>query len=99
MKPNYTNGPWIDHHGQIYPEKTGKTIAVIPYYDKQIKEHTANARLIAEAPALLAAAKLTIERLQENISKEAWKSIGQLGMLRPLYAELEQAIYAATNEG
>ena len=90
---------WINHDGQIYPEKTAKTIAIIPYYDESNREHTANARLITEAPALLAAAKLTIERLQGTTAEKAWESIGQLGMLRPLYAELERAVYAATNEG
>lgn len=55
MKTQHTKGPWMDKEGQIYPETTGKTLALIPYFDKSNDEENANARLIAAAPELLEA--------------------------------------------
>ena len=55
MNTKHTQGDWYARDGQIYPTDTGKTLALIPYYDKDNEEHEANARLIANAPELLAA--------------------------------------------
>ena len=49
----HTKGNWIAHDGQIFPEETGKTLALIPYFDKENEEEVANAQLIATAPSLL----------------------------------------------
>jgi len=61
----YTKGTWHEQDGQIYPEETGKTLAIIPYYDEKNKEQIANARLIASAPALLEALKSITQYLYE----------------------------------
>jgi hypothetical protein len=49
----HTKGNWIAKDGQIYPEETGKTLALIPYFDKESEEDNANASLMAAAPELL----------------------------------------------
>ena len=49
----HTQGTWYARDGQIYPEETGKTLAVIPYYDKDNAQQKADANLIAAAPELL----------------------------------------------
>ena len=72
----HTNGKWMTNEGQIYPEETGKTLALIPYYDKEDKEQEANAQLIAAAPELLAAliwANKIIDRLADDYSTIANK--------------------------
>ncbi len=53
MKTEHTQGNWITKEGQIYPEQTGKTLALIPYFDEANNEQSANARLIAFSPELL----------------------------------------------
>jgi len=53
MKTSHTPGTWHAHDGQIYPEETGKTLALIPYFDAENKEQEANALLIAAGPELL----------------------------------------------
>ena len=52
----HTQGEWYAKEGQIYPIETGKTLALIPYYDGT-EEQEANAKLIAAAPELLEALK------------------------------------------
>lgn len=61
---NHTQGNWITNEGQVYPQETGKTLALIPYFNKEDKEQEANAQLIAAAPKMLKALKtiLTIHR-------------------------------------
>lgn len=54
MKNNITRGEWNAKDGQIYSLQTGKTLALIPYWDNE-PEQEANAQLIAQAPAMLAA--------------------------------------------
>lgn len=61
----FTAGNWHAHDGQIYPEETGKTIALIPYYDKENEEVEANAQLIASAPTLYRENKELKEVLEE----------------------------------
>ena len=56
----HTQGTWIAKDGQIYPEETGKTLALIPYYDKDDNEQKANAQLIASAPELLETCKMAL---------------------------------------
>lgn len=51
-KEKYAKGTWIAKDGQIYLEETGKTLAIIPYFDKE-EEQEANANLMALAPELL----------------------------------------------
>jgi hypothetical protein len=54
-------GEWITKEGQIYPQETGKTLALIPYFDKDNTEEQANAKLIAAAPTMLEALKVALE--------------------------------------
>ena len=56
-----TNGEWQAKEGQIYSMETGKTLALIPYYDNENEEQKANAKLIAAAPDLLEACKRALE--------------------------------------
>jgi 2-hydroxychromene-2-carboxylate isomerase len=58
MTTKHTQGDWIAHDGQIYPQETGKTLALIPYYDTEDEEQTANANLMAAAKDLLNALEL-----------------------------------------
>jgi hypothetical protein len=44
----HTAGAWHVKDGQIYPEGTGITIAVIPHHDKDNEEKTANAERIVK---------------------------------------------------
>jgi hypothetical protein len=53
METNYTKGEWIAKGGQIYPQETGETLALIPYFDAENKEQQANQKLLAAAPELL----------------------------------------------
>jgi hypothetical protein len=53
MNTKHTSGKWHAKDGQIYPTETGKTLAIIPYYDKDNREQEANAKLIAAASELL----------------------------------------------
>lgn len=48
----FTGGEWYAKEGQIYPLETGKTLALIPYFDPENEEQQANARLIAESKNL-----------------------------------------------
>jgi hypothetical protein len=50
-----TEGEWLAKSGQIYIQETGKSIAIIPYFDKENEEHASNEKLMAAAPELLAA--------------------------------------------
>jgi len=61
MNLKHTQGDWYARDGQIYPTDTGKTLALIPYYDKDNEEHEANARLIANAPWLLMALQEAVD--------------------------------------
>jgi hypothetical protein len=56
----HTSGTWHTNDGQIYTEETGKTLALIPYWDSENDEKQANAKLIATAPMLLRALKYLI---------------------------------------
>jgi hypothetical protein len=55
MKTQHTPGQWHAKDGQIYPVETGKTLALIPYFDPKNEEQQANASLIAAAPEILEA--------------------------------------------
>lgn len=66
MNTKHTPGPWYGKDGQIYPESTGNTLALISYFDEENQQHKANQRLIAAAPELLQMVcdlKKCIERL------------------------------------
>lgn len=73
----FTAGTWHAHDGQIYPEETGKTIALIPYYDKENEEVEANAQLIASAPTLYRENKRLKEFLvfTPDAAKEQWREL------------------------
>jgi hypothetical protein len=87
-----TQGNWHAHDGQIYTEETGKTLALIPYFDKDNKEMQANSKLIASAPDLLKALQNLLEDVQYSIKDIPFGAIGQ----RQINAAKE-AIYKATN--
>ena len=62
MKTKHTQGEWMAKEGQIYPCETGKTLAIIPYFDNENEEQQANEKLIAAAPEML-------EALQSIVNK------------------------------
>jgi len=66
MKTEHTKGEWHAKDGQIYPTETGKTLAVIPYFNKEDKEQAANQKLIAAAPDLLGALKMIIADIENG---------------------------------
>ena len=63
---NITKGKWITKEGQIYPQETGKTLALIPYYDNTNEEQEANAQLIAEAGTVCNKLNLTPKQLADQ---------------------------------
>jgi hypothetical protein len=68
MKTQHTAGTWTAKDGQIYPEETGKTLAVLPYYSGT-EEQEANAKLISAAPELLETLIGTMQALSRMIDK------------------------------
>jgi len=66
----YTKGEWYAHDGQIYPIETGKTLALIPYFDEENKEQKANAQLISASPDLLEACKVAYRALSLDSDME-----------------------------
>lgn len=54
MEAKHTAGTWHEKDGQIYPEETGKTLAIV-YTQQNEAEEKANGKLIAAAPYLLEA--------------------------------------------
>jgi hypothetical protein len=52
MNTKHTQGNWNASEGQIYPQETGKTLALIPYFDKENEEMEANSKLIAASPTM-----------------------------------------------
>jgi hypothetical protein len=96
MKAKHTEGNWHSHDGQIYPQETGKTLALIPYFDKESEEQQANAKLIAAAPELLEAAKKCWEWFILNHKSKKIPLDGGVGT--PSFLELLRgAISSATN--
>lgn len=87
MNRNYTLGNWHSKDGQIYPQETGKTLAIIPYYDHSKEEDKANARLIAAAPDLL-------EGLKEMV--RMYESVQPAGGWQGVYEGAKAAINKAT---
>lgn len=87
MNNKHTPGTWYAKDGQIYPTETGKTLALIPYFDKENEEQQANQKLIAAAPKLLEALNKANDMLftlsnsycrnkdgylKENAAKNGW---------------------------
>ncbi len=66
-KVGHTAGNWYAKDGQVYPEETGKTLALIPYFDRNDKEQAANAKLIAAAPDLLEALQSALGFIEEGM--------------------------------
>ncbi len=66
MEMNHTPGNWHANEGQIYPTETGKTLALIPYFDKNNKEQKANQQLIAAAPDLLNALAMFVHSVEHE---------------------------------
>lgn len=54
----HTVGDWQAKDGQIYQSETGKTLALIPYFDKDNEEDQANQKLMAAAKDLLEAMQM-----------------------------------------
>lgn len=92
MKTKFTQGTWHSHDGQIYPEQTGKTICLIPYYDKDNEEQQANTKLICASPLLLEALiKINILCADASNTVEGKLNIGNIAKISI------EAINQATN--
>jgi hypothetical protein len=63
METLHTYGDWYAKEGQIVAQDTGKTLAIVPYYDNTDEEQTANANLMAASPRLLQAAENALSLL------------------------------------
>ena len=90
MNTKHTAGTWHTKDGQIYPQETGKAIAVIPYFDKENGEQEANEKLIAAAPDMLNALKTINSILSDWNNTETGK-----GKYRNLIFYIESAINKA----
>jgi len=66
MTNKHTKGEWVANEGQIYPQETGKTLALIPYFNKDDEEQEANAKLIAAAPNMLKIIEDIAAKLSEH---------------------------------
>lgn len=65
----HTQGEWMAKEGQVYPCETGKTLALIPYFDNENEEDQANQKLIAAAPEMLESLKIVESTLKD---KKSW---------------------------
>jgi len=90
METNFTQGEWLTSEGAIYSQETGKTLALIPYFDKKDKEQEANAKLIAASPELLHILKQFHDHFAGN---HAYRE--KLG-INEIYNQAGQIIYKAT---
>jgi len=79
-----TEENWFAHDGQIYPEQTGKTVAIIPYFDKDNEEHRANQQLLAAAPKLYK----TLRSVQSGL--DTLKGMNDIGEIKYLITKLNQ---------
>jgi len=88
----HTTGEWFAKDGQIYPIETGKTLALIPYFDGENEEQKANQKLIAAAPMLLDA----LQEAREYIIKYGKPPIDDKYAHNTL-SKIRAALYSATN--
>jgi hypothetical protein len=90
MNTAHTNGEWHAHDGQIYQTETGRTLALIPYFDSTFEEDKANQNLIAAAPDLL---KSLVEVLEElNQARRAQNKLTLSEAERNAQAAIQKAI-------
>jgi N-acetylglucosamine-6-phosphate deacetylase len=86
-KAQHTPGPWMykataGHHDfAIYPEATGRDLALVRDFDE------ANARLIAAAPELLGALRAVVEELARHEDRVS----GAMQLARVTIAKAEGA--------
>ena len=92
METLHTTGDWYAKDGQIVAQDTGKTLAVIPYYDNTDEEQTANANLMAAAPKMINDFKRIVLLINESETYRELK--GNEVAVREI---AEQAIQQATN--
>jgi len=57
---------FLGKDGQVYCPRTGKTIALLPYYDSSSIKDRHNQRLLAAAPQLYAALVNVMEELNQE---------------------------------
>ena len=90
MNTAHTNGEWHAHDGQIYQTETGRTLALINYFDSSFEEDKANQNLIAAAPDLL---KSLVEVLEElNQTRRAQNKLTLSEAERNAQAAIKKAI-------
>lgn len=61
----HSDGTWYAKDGQIVQSNTGRTLAVIPYFDSLNDEQKANQELMTMAPTFLN----VLEEVQRNIEE------------------------------
>ena len=89
MTNKHTQGEWFANDGQIYTTETGRTIAIISYFDKKNETDVANQKLIAAAPQMLEAL-IKINGLMADCT-DGKINVGQIAKISI------EAINAATN--
>ena len=66
MNTKHTSGEWYAKDGQIYPLQTGKTLCIIPYFDKENEQQKADQTLIAAAPDLLELLQWAVNEIEST---------------------------------
>lgn len=90
METQHTSGEWHAKDGQIYETESGRTLALIPYFDSNFTEDVANQNLIAAAPDLL---KSLVEVLEElNQTRRAQNKLTLSEAERNANAAIQKAI-------
>ena len=94
MESKYNKDTWIAKNGEIYVEETGKTIALIPYFDDENEEEIANAELISASPDMLK----ICETISDLLVSRFWldKNFKSTVNWRHVSRELQDAINKAT---
>lgn len=88
-KTKHSDGEWYAKNGQIVQSNTGRTLAVIPYFDSRNDEQKANQELMAMAPTFLNA----LEGVQRNI-KEMMEGDAEIneGNFKSIINVIERAV-------
>lgn len=93
----HTPGPWHNNGGRIEAQNAytneARVIAIVGAVNKQTPKDTANTRLIAAAPALLAALEAALDCYSNMITDDYGR-----GLDRPIREQMEQAIAQAKGE-
>jgi hypothetical protein len=92
MNTKHTLSELYAKDGQIVAQETGKTIALIPYFDKDNENHLMAQNLLAAAPDLLQTLKYIVNEIETTPDQ---LSDALLGLIK---IKARQAMNKATNQ-